>query len=90
MSSQFQNVLCMLNALPGAWIERCNVIPAYAGIQIRGAAWIPAYAGMTTTLRVPYVDTPEYITRSQMPGPEMLSQLVCHCFPASAEAYSST
>ncbi|MGH9877555.1 MAG: hypothetical protein ACRD5H_07945 [Nitrososphaerales archaeon] len=43
---------------------RGNVIPAYAGIQSRGAAWIPACAGMTTTLRAPYVDTPEYITRS--------------------------
>ena len=42
-----------------------NVIPAYAGIQIRGAAWIPACAGMTTTLRAQYVDTPEYITRSR-------------------------
>ncbi len=55
----------MLNALPGSWMYRCNVIPAYAGIQIRGTAWIPACAGMTTTLRTPYVDTREYITRSR-------------------------
>jgi hypothetical protein len=29
------------------------------------AAWIPACAGMTTTLRAQYVDTPEYLTRSR-------------------------
>jgi hypothetical protein len=61
----------MLNALPCAWTYRGNVIPAYAGIQIRGAAWIPACAGMTTMLRAPYVDTFEYITRSS--GPPGLS-----------------
>jgi len=27
----------MLNALPWAWVYRGNVIPADAGIQIRGA-----------------------------------------------------
>jgi hypothetical protein len=26
----------MLNTLPCAWLDRGNVIPAYAGIQIRG------------------------------------------------------
>jgi hypothetical protein len=31
-----------------------------------GAAWIPACAGMTTTLRVQYGDAPEYITRSSV------------------------
>src|SRR5262249_30830637 len=30
----------------------------------RGAAWIPACAGMTTTLPTQYVDALEYITRS--------------------------
>src|SRR5262249_25143443 len=50
------------NGLPGAWMPRCNVIPADAGIQIRGTAWIPACAGMTTTLRTPFVDTLVYIT----------------------------
>ena len=30
-----------------------------------GADWIPVCAGMATRLRVQYVDTPEYITRSR-------------------------
>jgi len=30
----------------------------------QGTAWILACAGMTTTLRTPYVDILEYITRS--------------------------
>jgi hypothetical protein len=55
----------MLNALPWAWMDRGHVIPAYAGIQIRGTAWIPACAGMTTTRRAPYIGTLEYITRSR-------------------------
>jgi len=40
-----------------------------------GAAWIPACAGMTTSRRVQYVDTPKYITRSStvphVPAPRM-------------------
>src|SRR5262249_16539990 len=41
-----------------------TVIPADAGIQTRGTAWILACVGMTTTLQTPYVDILEYITRS--------------------------
>ena len=31
----YQDVLCMLHALPCVWLARENVIPAYAGIQSR-------------------------------------------------------
>ena len=34
------------------------------GSRAEGTAWIPACAGMTTTLRALYVDTLEYITHS--------------------------
>ena len=49
-------MLCMLNTRPWAWMSRGHVIPAYAGIQIRGTTWIPAYVGMTTTRHAPSVD----------------------------------
>jgi hypothetical protein len=51
--------------LEAQWMPRGNVIPAYAGIQSRGADWIPACAGMTTTLGARYISTPEYITASR-------------------------
>ena len=45
------------------WMSRCNVIPAYAGIQLPGTFWIPACAGMTIALHVRYVNAPECLTR---------------------------
>jgi hypothetical protein len=48
--------------LEAQWRPRGNVIPAFAEIQNRGADWIPACAGMTTTLRARSISTPEYIT----------------------------
>jgi hypothetical protein len=48
-------------------MSRGNVIPAYAGIQIPGTAWIPACAGMTIALCVRYVNDPECIARSKHP-----------------------
>jgi hypothetical protein len=54
----------MLNAMQGAWrTEETSSLRTQGSRS--GAAWIPACAGMTTTLRARYVYTPKYITRSR-------------------------
>src|SRR5262245_44498766 len=69
----------MLHAMQGALRHRGDVIPAYAGIQIRGAAWIPACARMTTTHRWPFMpygpDTRQKEVR-QIAGEEPSHQIV--------------
>jgi hypothetical protein len=55
-------------ALPRAFY-RCGGVadapPPQAGIQHAGTAWIPAYAGMTISLRARYLSAPECITHSK-------------------------
>jgi hypothetical protein len=50
-SQRLEGVL-HVNVAMDIWMQRWNVIPAPAGIQHTGTAWIPAYAGMTAQGKV--------------------------------------